>query len=178
MITIDELRKFGSVPRQGGMGVIKYRVGDRAWHFYNGEIHQVKNTGIHEHFNDFTSYILKGELKNYIYTVGKTDPNSTLQLIQQQSKINSKQVVIQDNITLVEMCTFSTVAGQSYYLEQTALHKIEMLAPKVVTYIEGDLSFSPRPLTYVSDTAFEPRPKNKPLSHAQCWEVMEDILQG
>jgi len=178
MITIDELRKLGGIPQPEGTGVIKYRVGNRAWHFYDGRIHQVKNTGIHEHFNDFTSQVLKGELKNYIYAVDSADSNSTLQLIYKQSKLNAEYVVKQNNIKLIEMCTFSTVVGESYYLQRTALHKIEMLAPKVVTFLTGDQWQENQSLRYVVDTAI-PQParsKNKPLPLSERWEIIEDIL--
>ena len=179
MITIDYLRKLNGKPKQAGIGVIKFRVGNRAWHFYDGRIHRIINIGIHEHFNDFTSQVIKGELKNHIYTVNGTDPDSTLQLIRQQSKINAEYVVEQDNIKLIEACSFSTATGRSYYLQRTALHKVEMLAPKVITFLKSEGPwFEKRTLRYVIDTRIPPPDlsKNKRRSLSELWEIIEDIL--
>ncbi len=177
MITIDELRKLGGVPSQQGMGVIKYKFGYQAYHFYSGEIHQVRNTGIHSHHHSFTSKVLKGELKNYIYRVDGTDPDSTYQIIRKKSRINAKYIIEQSNVNLIEACSFTTVAGQSYHIEYTTLHKIECKALKVITYLNLKPLPRQKTINFATDTSLsmfsEP---HSPKSEAQCWEVIEDIL--
>jgi hypothetical protein len=177
MITIDELRTLGGTPIQGGLGVIKYLFrGNQAYHFYSGEIHTVRGTGIHNHFRGFTSSVFKGELKNYIYSTNETDPNSTYQLIRKRSKMNAKYIVERDNISLVETCSFTTIAGQSYSIDYTTLHKIECITPKVITYLRHQQS-EQKTINYIIDTSlsqvYESHP---PKSENDCWEIIEDIL--
>ena len=178
MITIDELRILNGTPAQEGLGVIKFRFNEhQAYHFYSGEIHKVRNTGIHNHHHSFTSEVLKGELKNYIYRVDGTDPDSTYQIIRKKSKINAKYIIEQNNVNLIEACSFTTMAGQSYHIEYTTLHKIECKASKVITY----LNFQSRPrqetINFARDTSLSIFSKPHPSkSESQCWEIIEDIL--
>lgn len=183
MITIDELRAIGSIPKQEGLGVIKFRFrGDQAYHFYSGDIHAVRNTGIHNHPYGFTSEVLKGEIKNYIYKLDGTDPDSTYQSIYKKSKLNANHTVEQDNVKLVEECVFTTAIGQSYSIEYTTLHKIECITPNVITHLtmhrHGKYhGLKQTTVNYIIDTTLpiivKPHP---PKSESQCWEIIEAML--
>lgn len=180
MITIDELRKLGGTPRQGGMGVIKWRVSPSlAYHFYSGDTHEVRGTGIHKHNLGMTSTILKGELRNYIYEIRGVDDDSTLQLIKKHNKLNADYTISQDKINLVEACTFTTVAGKSYTLDIDTLHSIECVADQTITEVRWDTSHQWKTAEFVVDTAEwdndeKPRPR---MTEEECWEIVEDMLK-
>jgi hypothetical protein len=177
MITIDYLRRLGGTIRPEGIGVLKYRVGNEAYHFYDGTIHEVRNTGIHQHYWNFSSEVIKGELRNRMYVVNGTDSNSTLQVVRKKDANTKKFSVEQDNITLTEAYSFSTVAKQSYYLYYTVFHKIEMMSPKVVTHLRCSLRVQ-ETIGYIKDTTIQTHEPNPSMTEDECWEIAEDILNG
>jgi len=176
MITIDQLRKMGGSIKREGQGVIKYRLRQEAYHFYDGTIHKVRNTGIHQHFFSFTSSIIKGELKTRMYVISGTDPNSIFQLVRKKHKSDRHFSVELDNITIAESCSFSTVAGRSYYLQYTGFHKIEMMEDKVVTHLRHTGPYEQPTIGYLKDTTMPEADYLPAIPEKECWEIAADIL--
>jgi len=176
MITIDELRGLEGRIKVAGQGAIKYHVGDESYHFYDGTTHEVRNTGIHQHYGGFKSHILKGELKNYIYTIDGTDPDSTLQLIRKKDKTDTQYALEQDTVNLITACSFSTRAGESYYIHYQTYHSIEMMAPKVVTHIRRIFPNMQPTIGYITDTTMPTAYENTRMTENEKWEIVEDIL--
>jgi len=177
MITVDELRALDGHAQYMGLGVIKYAFRkNRAYHFYSNKILSIVDD-IHEHKFGFTSTVIKGELKNYIYEIDGTDPNSTLQVERGVCGRDTIRTLVQSNINLVESCTFTTRPGQSYHIEYTTLHKIECLTPKVITLLTKELPLSQLDPQFITDAtkqavcAF-----SQPKSDAECWELIEYTL--
>ena len=177
MITIDQLRALGGRPHYMGLGCVKYvfRGGSQAYHFYSDKA-EILVEDIHEHRFAFTSTVKKGTLKNYIYDVHGTDPDSTLQVERGECRPDAERVVEVANASIVELCTFVTAPGQSYHLDQTTLHRIECLTPKVVTLINREPMIETKP-RFIVDTA---NPSvcafSKPKSEKECWELIEYTL--
>lgn len=177
MITIDHLRALKGKPHYMGLGCVKYvfRGGSQAYHFYCDKA-EILVEDIHEHRFGFTSTVKKGTLKNYIYEVHGTDPESTLQVERGECKPGAERIVEVANANVVEVCTFVTDPGQSYTLHQTTLHRIECITPKVVTLINRKELVEPMP-RFITDAA---NPSvcafSKPKSEKECWEIMEYTL--
>ncbi len=177
MITIDQLRALDGRPHYMGLGCVKYvfRGGSQAYHFYCDKA-EILVEDIHEHRFGFTSTVKKGTLKNYIYEVHGTDPESTLQVERGECTAGAERIVEVANANVVEICTFITEPGQSYTLQQTTLHRIECISPKVVTLINRQPMVEQTP-RFITDAA---NPSvcafSKPKSVDQCWEIIEYTL--
>lgn len=179
MITIDQLRALGGKPHYMGLGCVKYvfkHSGQScAYHFYSDKA-EILVEDIHEHRFGFTSTVKKGILKNYIYDVHGTDPESTLQVERGECKSGAERVVEVANANVVELCTFVTEPEQSYHLHQTTLHRIECLTPKVITMIRREPMIETMP-RFITDTA---KPSvcafSQPKPVKECWEIIEYTL--
>lgn len=177
MITIDQLRALNGRPHYMGLGCVKYvfRQSSQAYHFYSDKA-EILVEDIHEHRFGFTSKVIKGELKNYIYDVHSSDPESTLQVERGECKPGAERIVEVANANVVELCTFVTSPGQTYSLHQTTLHRIECVTPKVITVINREpmTELMPR---FIIDTA---NPSvcafSEPKSVKECWEIIEYTL--
>lgn len=173
MITVDELRKLGGYPHYLGLGVIKCRIGnDRAYHFYCDRA-EVLVDQIHDHRFSFKSTIVAGSLKNYIYEITGSDPESTLQVERGRCEVGAHRSIVVHNAKMVEVCNFTSAEGSSYYMPYNTLHQIERLTPVVITYLEKEpfSQFEPR---FVVDTS-QPRvcAMSKPKTQDECWEIIE-----
>lgn len=178
MITIDELRKLGGQPHYMGLGVIKYAFrGNRAYHFWS-DLAPAIVEDIHEHRFGFTSKIVKGELKNYIYNVDGQDPNSTLQVERGECFPGAERIIEVPNANVVEMCTFTTVAGKSYKITYDTLHRVELITPKVITLLDKEVPAVQENPRFITDTscpsvcAF-----SQPRTQEECWEVIRYTLE-
>ncbi len=177
MLTVDGLRKLDGKVSYMGLGVIKYKFrNNRAYHFYS-EMAPAIVEDIHEHRFNFTSKVVKGALKNYIYDVQGQDKNSTLQVERGECTANAERTTEVPNANIVELCNFVTEEGQSYYIHYTTLHRIECLTPKVITLLDKELPNVQENPRFVIDTnnpsvcAF-----SQPKSEQECWEIIEYTL--
>ena len=178
MLTIDGLRKLGGSPHYMGLGVVKYFFrDDRAYHFYS-ELAPAIVDDIHEHRFSFTSKVVKGELKNYIYDVDGQDPNSTLQVERGECKAGAERNIEVPNANIIELCTFTTLAGQSYHISYNTLHRIECVTPKVITLLDKELPFVQTNPRFVTDTAYPSVCAfSQPKTEAECWEIIDFTLK-
>ena len=177
MITIDELRALNATPHYMGLGVVKYPFcKNQAYHFYSDRA-KVLVEDIHEHRFSFTSRVLKGKLKTYIYDIDGTDPTSTLRVERRECAPGAQQEILQSNINLIERCTFVTEPNQEYHLHYTTLHKIECLTSKVITQIYKELPFAQETPRFITDEA---RPSvcafSEPKTVNECWDIIEYTL--
>ena len=177
MIKIDELRALGGKPHYMGLGVVKYMFRkDRAYHFYS-ELAPAIVEDIHEHRFGFTSKVIKGIMKNYIYDVDGQDPKSTLQVERGECHAGAERVIEVPNANIIELCTFTTVEGESYHIAYNTLHRVESITPKVITLLakEPRVQNNPR---FVTDAA---NPSvcafSQPKSEKECWEIIDFTLR-
>jgi hypothetical protein len=177
MITIDQLRALNGIPHYMGLGVVKYPFcKNQSYHFYSDRA-KILVEDIHEHRFSFTSRVLKGKLKNYIYEIDGTDPTSTLRVERKECAPDSQQEILLSNINLIERCTFITEPNQEYRMHYTTLHKIECLTTKVITHIYKELPFAQTTPRFIAD---ETKPSvcafSEPKTVNECWDIIEYTL--
>ena len=176
-LTVDGLRKLDGYAHYMGLGVVKYVFrNNRSYHFYS-ELAPILVEDIHEHRFGFTSKVIKGELKNYIYDIDGQDPDSTLQVERGECSPGAERTIEVPNANVVEMCTFTTVAGQSYHIAYDTLHRVECVTPKVITLLDKELPFQQENPRFITDAA-NPSPCafSQPKSEKECWEIIEYTL--
>ena len=119
----------------------------------------------------------KGELKNYIYDVAGQDPASTLQVERGECLPGAERTIEIPNANVIEMCAFTTVAGQSYHIAYDTLHRVECMTPKVITLLDKELPFQQENPRFITDAA-NPSPCafSQPKSEKECWEIIEYTL--
>ena len=176
-ITIDQLRRLNGKPHYMGLGVIKYVFRNtRSYNFYSEKSAFLVND-IHEHRFSFTSKVIKGELKNYIYEVFGADPTSTLQVERGECKPYAERWVEVYNANVVELCNFTTKEGQSYRINFRTLHRVECVTPKVITLLNKKLPFDQQQPRFITDST---QPSvcafSEPKSEDECWEIIEYTL--
>ena len=177
MITIDQLRALNGRPHYMGLGVVKYPFRkNQSYHFYSDKA-KVLVEDIHEHRFSFTSNVIKGKLKNYIYDICGANPASTLRVERGECAPDVKRDIIASNINLIELCTFVTEPGQEYHIHYTTLHRIECLTTKVITLLNKELPFAQTTPRFITDTA---NPSvcafSQPKPTSECWEIIEYTL--
>lgn len=177
MLTIDGLRRLGGEPHYMGLGVVKYMFrGNRAYHFYSERAPAIVDD-IHEHRFSFTSKVVKGEMKNYIYEVFGTDENSTLRVERGECTSGAERIIEVENANVVELCNFTTKEGQFYHVDYRTLHRIECISPKVITLLDKELPYEQTNPRFITDSenpsvcAF-----SQPKSKKECWEIIEYTL--
>lgn len=177
MITIDELRKLDGMARYNGTGVVKLHVGKSLIYRFYSDMAAVVSEDIHEHRCSFTSTVLKGVLKNYIYEVSGQDPKSTLQVVRSECKANADKIIEVSNAVISEQCNFTTVAGQSYHIAYNTLHQIERVTPKVITLMEKEPNTqdAARIVMDISKADYV-CPISVKKSVKECWEIIEYTL--
>lgn len=176
-LTVDKLRKLGGYPHYLGLGVIKCRLkDDLSYHFYSERSPAIVDN-IHEHRFGFTSTVLKGRLKNIIYDVDGSNPESTLQVERGECRPGVERVIEVENAKIIELCSFITPPGESYHIESYTLHRIQWLTDKGITFLEKEpvVRIDPR---FVEDIS-KPRvcAMSQPKSKEECWEIIEFTLQ-
>lgn len=196
MITIDKLYKLAhqndSEPAWNGLGVIKLRfapnnstTGDKslAYHFYSDRT-EANYHPIHDHVFSFSSKVLKGTLESTFYDFAVVN-HETDYALRSSTYGDFDNTEVYTNIDLYEAYKFNTLAGDEYWLDYRALHKVHPVTPTVITLINKinrpDLSvvWEQDKFNYVQDkrvpyvnTQFEK------MAPDECWDIIEDILNN
>jgi len=177
MITIDELRNASRKVSYGGIGVVRLELSlERMYRFYS-DMTPDMTAGIHDHLYSFKSTVVKGALKNYVYSIAGQNPDSTLQVVRCKWKENADTTVEVSNAIITERCHFTTIVGQSYYLEHSTLHQIERVTPKIITLMErgqhirntGRVVLDASVTDHLSAMIVD-------KSEKECWEIIEYTL--
>jgi len=182
-ILIDNLRNLGTTPRILAIGAVELPINEtQAYHFYSKETPQTIDD-IHNHRNSFTSLVVSGGIRNYLYDVKESD-KSTLQLVRgacsgvchASKKLCCKVDVELENVHVTEVCKFDTLTDSSYRLEYNLFHKVEKLTPTIITLITRE-ERAQDTVQFVIDlddpTECELRGFN---DTDKCWEIIQDAL--
>lgn len=124
----------------GGLGCIKLplRNGMRA-HFWSDATPSMNESGrvqIHDHRLDFSSIIKKGSAKNIIYNVEGVDEVTGLHLGQSDC-VDGQLEIIEQHVTLTEMCSFVSNVDDTYWLHHRTFHDF-IPENKTVTWVKQD----------------------------------------
>jgi hypothetical protein len=195
MITIDELKSISEKhdihPSYLGLGIVRLKFPESgeagfsknrlAYHFYSERTDPVWDFHpIHDHVFTFTSTVLKGTLRSWIYSyeVAEEETNYSLNTIPYQQKDIE---VIHENINPIEVCKFDTVEGVSYSIDYTTLHHVERMTPYVITMVDkgppptvkqNSFQYIQDKRTPYVDTFKYPKPVD------ECWDIIEEVLNG
>ena len=185
MITIDEVRALAeqqnSIPRYNGLGMIRLHLYNDAYMFYSDKTEPFNHT-IHDHRYSFTSSVLKGTLKNRLYSFDvvdyETDYMVTYKNMVGRIDYETYGRTMHENVELRETCTFETRAGQQYHLDRSAFHSAEAITDKVITHMTR-----PRDPSWEAMSEFIVNKKkpyegvySRPMSEKQCWEIIENTI--
>lgn len=179
MITIDELRKLNGRVTYHALGTVKLNVGFKEfWHFYSDKTPVALDENIHSHPYSYDSKILFGGIRHHIYDVIPTEEkrvNSYKRRAKHGSKVELD--VIHENIDVLETITFDTYKDDTYYINHSTLHKIELITPKCVTYLKAQ-PWQDNLFFVVHEDWNMTRKEilTQKASNAECWEIIEYTL--
>jgi hypothetical protein len=179
MLTIDGLRKLDGQVMYNPLGVIKYRFrGDQTYHFYSEMAPPLHEYNIHNHRYSFTSTVKKGGLKNFIYEVEPTDEYTDYQATKCRCILGEDFIDVEENVNYYEVANFTTSVNESYSLDFRTLHTIELLAPKVVTFVQRSPKGKEDIFAHFVTNKLEPQldPLDHTKSEKECWEIIEYTL--
>lgn len=178
MLSIDTLRKEGGTPKYNGLGMVRLRVGQYGLLFYS-ELAPPINHTIHNHRYSFTSKVLKGTIRNYLYEYDVVD-KSDYMLTQKDmvNKVDTIGTIIHDNVSLRNVCTFDTHEGDSYFMDQRTFHHVERVTNTLITQMD------PSPLPWNATALFLIEKDipyvgvySEPKSPEECWEIIEYTIR-
>jgi hypothetical protein len=192
MQTIDEFRKQakskGVVPVYNGLGMVRLKIGNQGFLFYSDRAPAINMT-IHTHRYDFTSTVLKGAIRNYLYVpklVGH-ETNYKLTWKDMVEKVDTEGNTINENVEPLNVCTFNTVAGESYFLQRNVYHHVESVTPKLITRMDvvpptkeelasRDTYWPQKAYFIIDKTIPYVGVYSQPKSEKECWEIIEYTL--
>lgn len=136
-LDIDYLKSIDNKPYYFGLGFIQLKINkSQRIHFWHPElIKTADDEEIHDHRYDFNSTILKGKLKNEIFTYNDNEyGNYSLKSVSctKDSEENPKFI---KNVDIKLVTSYEVLEGQEYFLNKDSFHK---------TYTDGCVSFLER----------------------------------
>ena len=177
-LTMDYLRGLGANPHYNGLGVVKLPINSRyGYHFYS-ERAEIMCENVHEHRFNFRSTVLKGTLRNFLYTIKAGNPASSLIMEQGGCYAGSVKEIVASGFDLEESVTFDTSAGDSYWIRHDQLHKVQAVTNTVITFLEKE----PTVLEHgrlIHDTENPvPCAFSAPKPASECWDIIEYTLNA
>jgi hypothetical protein len=170
---LDWLKKYTEKIHFFGLGFIQLKVNATLrFHFYTKRLVSIMPTEeIHNHRYNFTSYILKGELRNEIFDVV---PGDGYFLSETDCKEGSTPHVGHMSWAVIPAIDVTLAPGSSYYLKHHTYHRVS--SDNCITKLEIG---SP-----MKDRAGVCRPKGaKAVCPFSCktpedalWDIVEDML--
>lgn len=179
MIDIDYLRneakERGSVPNYNGLGMVRLAVKDRGYLFYSDRAPPINHT-IHDHRYSFTSTIIKGTIRNFIYSFEAVEQETDFMLTYKDmvNKVDTVGTIIHPNVNITNTCTFDTTENQKYIMHESILHHVERKSEKLITCMEP----SPRPYSPIAHFLINKNIEyvgvySQPKTPNECWEIIE-----
>ena len=177
-LSLDYLKSLGATPHYNGLGVVKLPINKKySYHFYS-ELAPIMCENIHEHRFSFKSTVLKGTLRNFIYTIKTGNPDSSLVMEQGRCVSGSDKTVIRTEFDLEDSLTFDTVAGQYYWIRHDQLHKVQAITNTVITFVEKEPEVMGEG-RLIQDVAHpQPCAFSAPKPAAECWDIIEYTLNA
>jgi len=150
--------------------------------FYSQQTEPFNHT-IHDHRYSFTSEILKGTLRNTLYTFKEVDyeTNYMVKYKNMLGKIDYTDYgrTMHENVELHEVCLFETKAGKSYYLDRSAFHTAEAVTSKVITCMSrpNDEPWEAMSRFILRKDKIYESVYSRPKTESECWEIIEDTIK-
>lgn len=176
---LDVLREHGT-PQWFGLGFIQLKVSEhQRYHFWHPDLApDVEPEEIHNHRYGFTSHILRGSIRNELFSVLPCTPLLGAGYISERVSCKEGEELEADpvnvNVTLISMQTMRT--GCHYSMNSTAYHRT-IATEKSVTALRRE-PHNHAPYARVVRMADKPRvcPFSNKIAEDRLWEYIEDCL--
>lgn len=177
---IDALRNLGGTLHSPAQGVVGLSVGsNELYHFYSAKTADIDD--IHNHRRSFTSTVLKGVLRNNVYTIVKNPKSplclmqgSCLQFCKATKNMCSADIIRLHRADVLLDHSFDTTKG-SYYLDYNTFHNLELLTPIVITHIVWSQIQQAKP-QFVRLGDDGAKCERIDVSEKRMWEIIESTL--
>lgn len=173
-LKIDKLRESGATPTWFGLGFIQLKMDDRhRMHFWHPELPSsgAYDEEWHDHRYSFNSHVLVGSIRNEI---GFSAPNPKGEFSEFEVCCEGGGATFKQKVDVHYLTEFETRAGETYFLQQDALHKV--WANRCVTLQTRYLSSVKDKARVVATKFNSPNPFDANLPEAQLWEIIEDLV--
>lgn len=177
MITIDELRKLKGRAVYHPLGAIRLMFGRGfVYHFYSDQSPMMSDENIHTHPYSFKSTVYKGGVRNIVYHYEETDQDTECRLLERACREGACERDLYDNVNFHEALRFDTMAGNSYNIHYSVMHKIELIGPKVISLLEKQPNESDALFILDKDIVWNDDELFGLKSEEECWEIIEYTL--
>jgi len=177
MLTIDGLRKLKGRAVYHPLGAIRLHFrGNMVYHFYSDQAPMMSDENIHTHPYSFKSTVYKGGVRNIVYHYEEAENETECRLLERACREGACEQNKYENVDFYEALRFETLAGESYNIHHSVMHKIELVEPKTVTLLEkgpviGDALFIlDKDIVWNDEELFNLKPEE------ECWEIIEYTL--
>jgi len=178
MLSIDEFKKLDGKAVYHPLGAIRLHVDKlTVYHFYSDQSPMMSEDNIHTHPYSFKSTVFKGGIRNIVYHYEETEENTECRLLERACREGACERDLYKNVNYYEALRFDTMAGESYNIHHSVMHKIEVISEKAVSLlekqpIEADALFIlDKKIVWNDEELFNLK------SEKECWEIIEYTLQ-
>ena len=173
-LKIDNLKASGAKPSWFGLGFIQLQMDERhRMHFWHPELpsDSAYDEEWHDHRYSFDSHVLVGSIRNEIaFSV----PNPNGDMSEYEVCCEGNGAVFKQKVDLNYLTEFETKAGESYFLQQDALHKV--WADRCVTVQTRYLTDIKPKARVVASKYASPNPFEAHLPEDHLWGIIEDLI--
>ena len=161
------------------------------YNFYGGE-HAIED--IHNHRGDLYSTILKGGMRNHLYSIHvKADAPYCMYRGYCISACSASRdfccnfEMVESNVELKELIYFDSFEGDKYFMEWQQFHWVELLTDKVISHVEFGPVLNDVPTLVRNISTDQPClqgpgsaiddgvPENRP-SDDELWAIIEGVV--
>jgi len=180
---IDYLRKNHVSIFCGGSGIAGLSLNTHDhYHFYTSEAPRLIDD-LHSHKRPYKSTVIKGTVKNHIYTIDGEDPSSDLMLL----NINCAYLcgkggcesheVVRQNLRVKKILEHVTKEGDSYSLPHTVFHKFELVSlGPVITHIQQQPTAQQHTQIIVNESYLTGNCVAPESTDEELWDMIESCI--
>ncbi len=174
---IRELKRSLATPQWFGLGFIQLKVSDRErYHFWHPELPpEVQHEEVHNHRYDFTSTVLRGTLRNEIYSF-TVDTQGSSRCLEVSCKPGTDTLVGPvGNINWLMTSIYEE--GASYMMRAETLHRSAASGFVVTKLVRNDPRMERATVVAGKDAVLR-CPFTTQIEEARLWEMIEQCLVG
>lgn len=175
MISIDELRAFGTVPEFFGLGMVQLKAEQYIrYHFWDTELPTPEGVGeeYHDHRYSFISDVLLGSITNNL-VYPRDDPDGVFGQYQVCCAGGGAEFV--SMVEPISVGTFVTHAGGRYWVSRDAYHRTVIADRYCITRQHREPT-APAEKANVLSKSLATGMFDNPYTESQLWEIIDSIL--
>lgn len=177
-LNIDFLKKNHTHIHGFGLGFIQIKLNlQERVHFYTSQIKlTTQPEEIHNHRYDFTSYVLQGEITNFLYEVPPNEKGGYVLVNESCNPSSPKTPLTQIVGTPRLISEFTTLAGQSYFLNQDIFHTISAKEGTITYLNRGTVTKATAQIVYPREQ-INTCPFSSNLPPRQLWDLVNSLIK-